>query len=394
MKKKRLLSLFLCIVMLMSTLLMFGADATTLQEDIAAKNQLESQLKALEEERKQIADRLAAARADEAKAQEEINLLYDEISTYQQQLETQSALIAEYTALAQTKEEEINALNVQMNRNYDLFKERLIFAQESGSMSYIDFVLGSSDLSDIISRSEVISDMLEYDRKIMESLLSNKKSVEKAKQEIEIALANCESKQAEYQNTLQIMEEKRAELAKRLEELKDNRQVQESAMNRANATKKEIEDRVDKLVQEITSKTQSSYNGTFCWPLPATNPGYFSRGFVEGYHTGLDIHVGGWVNNGKVPALSIAAGTVIRCGSYWDWGNLVVVDHGGGFVSYYAHLDSFSVSYGQHVSQGQQVGKIGSTGDSTGPHLHLTLYAPTESGSKRVDPMKYLPNPW
>jgi 16S rRNA (cytidine1402-2'-O)-methyltransferase len=105
---------------------------------------------------------------------------------------------------------------------------------------------------------------------------------------------------------------------KRLEELKDNRQVQESAMNRANATKKEIEDRVDKLVQEITSKTQSSYNGTFCWPLPATNPGYFSRGFVEGYHTGLDIHVGGWVNNGKVPALSIAAGTVIRCGSYWD----------------------------------------------------------------------------
>jgi murein DD-endopeptidase MepM/ murein hydrolase activator NlpD len=70
------------------------------------------------------------------------------------------------------------------------------------------------------------------------------------------------------------------------------------------------------------------------------------------------------------------------------------VDHGGGFVSYYAHLDSFSVSYGQHVSQGQQVGKIGSTGDSSGPHLHLTLYAPTESGSKRVDPMKYLPNPW
>ncbi|MBQ4037101.1 MAG: peptidoglycan DD-metalloendopeptidase family protein [Clostridia bacterium] len=395
MKKIRITALLLSMTLLFTTCLMFtGAGATTLSQDIATKNELESQLKALEEKRKQISAALTAARNDVAAAEKEVNLLYDEIGTYQEQVETLSTLVAEYSALAEAKEEEIDRLNEQMEKNYKLFKERLVFAQESGNMSYIDFLLGSTDLSDIISRSEVINDMLEYDRKIIQSLKEDREAIEKAKEEIDVALKTCKEKQEEYTAVLKILNQKRAELEARLKELKDNQAAQQAAYNRNQNSKKEIENRLDKVIQDIANKSQGSYSGDFIWPLPVHSPGWISQHFHSG-HSGLDIAVGGWVNNGKIPALSIAAGTVVRVGSYWDWGNLVVVDHGGGYLSYYAHLDSISVSYGQKVSQGQQVGKIGSTGDSTGPHLHLVIYAPVGAGgaSIRTDPMNYISYP-
>ena len=109
----------------------------------------------------------------------------------------------------------------------------------------------------------------------------------------------------------------------------------------------------------------------------------------------MDIAVGGWANNGKIPALAIAGGKVVGRTYHWSWGNYVLIDHGGGYISRYAHLDSFSVSLGQTVSQGQQVGMIGSTGNSTGPHLHIEIYAPVgaNGASVVVDPAKYLVKP-
>lgn len=392
---KRLISLCLSIVVICGTFFSFtGVEATTLSQDISTKNQLESNLKALEEERKQIQARLAAARADVQAVEAEVNLLYDEIENYQKELDTISSLIAEYHALADDKEAEIDRLNEQLDRNYELFKKRLVFAQESGNMSYIDFLLGSSDLSDIISRTEVVNDMLKYDRKMIEQIDLDRKSIEKAKAEIEQALQNCEKKEEEYQETVFILQSKKAAVSERLSELKDNQAVQQAAYNRNIQSKNEAEKRLDEIIQQIAEKSQGSYSGDFIWPLPVTTPGYISQ-YFHSKHSGLDIAVGGWAYNGVIPAIATAAGTVVRTGWWPDWGNLVVVDHGGGYLSYYAHLDSIAVSYGQKVSQGQKLGMIGSTGDSTGPHLHLVIYAPVGAGgtSIRTDPMQYISYP-
>ncbi len=391
-RTKKIIALILSISMLVGICLSFtNASAATLGQQ---KDELESQLASIKKEQAAISADLKKAQNQLNNQKQVINLIYDEIDAYQKELETISSLIAEYTQLARQKELEIEELNAEMDRNYQLFKERLIFAQESGSMSYIDFILGSTDLSDIISRTEVIDDMLEYDRKIIQSLVEDKKAIEKAKAEIDVALKNCEDRQTEYNNTLATLEQRRAEAAQYLAQYQDQKDILQAAYNRAQTSKKDIEIRLDKIIQEIANQSQGQFSGTFIWPLPYTSPGYISQYFHSG-HSGLDIAVGGWVNNGKIPALAIAAGTVVRIGSYWDWGNLVVVDHGGGYLSYYAHLDSFSVSYGQKVSQGQQVGKIGSTGQSTGPHLHLVIYAPVgaNGSSIRTDPMKYISYP-
>ncbi len=391
-KSKKVLCLVLSVVLLFSSCLVFtSGSAQTLGQQ---KNELESQLASLKALSDQLRGQYNVAKKDVNDQMKIVNLLYDQIDTYQQELETLTSLMAEYTALAAEKEKQIAELNEKMDQNFKLFKERLVFAQESGNMSYIDFVLGSSDLSDIISRTEVINDMLEHDRKIIESLANDKKAIEQAKEEIDLALQNCAEKQAEYDATLQELKTKQSEANSKLNELKSDANAAKNALDRAETSKKNTEARLDKIIQEIANQSKGTFSGTFMWPLPVTTPGYISQ-YFHGGHSGLDIAVGGWVNNGKIPALSVSSGEVVRTGSYADWGNLVVVDHGGGYLSYYAHLHSISVSVGQRVAQGQQVGKIGSTGQSSGPHLHLVIYAPVGAGGKsiRTDPMNYISYP-
>ncbi len=397
-KRIRIISFVLAFVMLaMSCMLFTGGSAASLGQQ---KNELESQLKALKDQSEKLKDQYDAATKDLSDQQTAVNLLYDQIETYQKELDTINSLMEEYTALATAKEKEIDALNEQMNKNFELFKERLVFAQESGNMSYIDFILGSSDLSDIISRSEVINDMLEYDRKIIESLLSDRESIENAKEAINLALQNCREKQSEYDAIVVELKAKQAEAEEKLSKLKKDSQEAKTALERSDAMKAQIEKDLDKVIEKIAAESKGTYNGgAFIWPLPLSFPGAISRGWIKKgdtvTHSGVDIHVYGWANNGKIPALAVAAGEVVRRGYYSDWGNLIVVDHGGGYLTYYAHLDSFAVSVGQKVTQGQQVGKIGSTGRSTGPHLHLCFYAPEgENGNSiRVDPLKYISYP-
>lgn len=359
------------------------------------KNQLESQLAALKNQSAQLQEQYNEAMKDVNDQKTALSLLYDQIATYQKELETLSELMEEYTAYKVLKEKEIDDLNEQMNKNFELFKKRLVFAQESGTTTYIDFILGSDDLSDIISRSEVINDMLEYDRTIIENLIKDRQAIEAAKKEVELALENCAAKQAEYDAIVVELKQKQADAEERLAKLQADSEAAKAAYNKANAAKKEVEDRLDEVIKQIAAESKGQqYTGDFIWPLPLSFPGAISQYFHSG-HSGIDIHVYGWANNGKIPALSIAAGTVVRKGYYSDWGNLIVVDHGGGYLSYYAHLDSFAVNLGQKVSQGQQVGKIGSTGRSTGPHLHLVIYAPVgpNGTSIRTDPMKYISYP-
>ncbi len=130
------------------------------------------------------------------------------------------------------------------------------------------------------------------------------------------------------------------------------------------------------------------------WPLPAETPGTVTREYSND-HLGIDIEVGGWENNGKISALAVADGKVIRAGYYSDFGNLVVVDHGNGFSTYYAHLDSIAVSVGNVVSQGTVLGKIGATGNTTTVKLYLLMYAPAYEGgaSVRTNPLYYLKHP-
>ncbi len=392
---KRSLSFLICIVILVGSCVSFtAAGAGSLNQQ---KDYLSSQLETQKKEQQRLAGLLAEAKKKANNQLYTLQILYDEMNSYQDQINTISSLIMEYTELARAKENEIDELNAKIDKNFKLFKERLVFAQESGNISYIDFILGSADLSDIISRAEVINDMLEYDRKILEELVSDREAVEKAKSEIDLALKSSEEKYDEYEALLEIQKQKQAEAQAQLAELQNDQKKLQEAYNIAANEKKKIEDDLQSVIKQIAAQSVAKPGPTgFIWPLSPAYPGYVSWNFIPGGgHNGMDIAVGGWAYNGRIPALAIAGGKVVGRTSHWSWGNYVLIDHGGGYISRYAHLDSFSVSLGQTVSQGQQVGMIGSTGNSSGPHLHLEIYAPVgkNGASVVVNPAQYVIKP-
>ncbi len=369
--------------------------ATTLAEDQYRYQQLQSELNRLKKDQQEIASQLAEAKGDLANRQRVVTLLYQEIDAYQEQLDLLSDLILEYTALVDAKKARITELNESMDRNYALFKERLVFAQESGTMSYIDFILGSHDLSDILSRSEVINDMLENDRRTIESLISDKVEVEAAKSELESALAACLEKKDEYDALMEERRQKLEEAEAYVAEIADDVNALAAQSAALAASRQKQQEDLEALAKQIEEKQRAqlgsaSFTGDFIWPLPLSFPGWISQGF-HSRHSGMDIHVGGWANNGKIDVLAVAAGVVIRTGKYWDWGNLVVIQHNGVYQTYYAHMydNSITVKVGDTVYQGQPIGKVGSTGDSTGPHLHIVF---VENGV-RVDPARFIHHP-
>ena len=382
------------------------------------KSSLESDLTRLRNDKKALANSLAEAKSRTNEQQRVVDLMYEEINVCQQEIDMLTALINEYYALAKEKERQIEEINARMEKNFELFSKRLVFAQESGDMSLIDFILGSSDISDILSRSEQVNDMLEYDRKLIESLVSDKKEVEDAKLEIEEALKKCDEQQKEYETKVAElntkMEEADAYLKKLETEQAEHQNDYDVKAMEASIKEKELDSINSQIRAEekrqaeaaaaaaaAAARQNSGGNGGSqtvnpvpssggpsdwkgIWPVSNAYKNAISQYFHSG-HSGMDIHTYGVRN--RVPALSVLGGTVVRCGSYSSWGNLVVVHHDNGYETYYAHLDTILVSMGQRVSQGQQVGLIGSTGQSTGAHLHICVVTP---GGVRVNPLPYI----
>lgn len=145
----------------------------------------------------------------------------------------------------------------------------------------------------------------------------------------------------------------------------------------------------DGVVEESSSVSKSSSgssaSGTFCWPVPYTHSisSYYEWRWGR-MHNGIDIASGGISGQ---PIVASDGGTVIQAGDKGDgYGNYVIIDHGNGYKTLYGHCSSLAVSYGQYVSQGETIGYVGSTGNSTGPHLHFEIIY----NSNKLNPLQFV----
>ena len=401
--RKRITALLLTFAMLFSSCVMFRTSsfAASVSELTRQKNSLESNLKSLAKNKAEAASALAEAKKKTNEQARVVELMYEEIDICQQELDTLSELIEQYYALKEEKEREIEEINARMDRNFELFRRRLVFAQESGDMTLIDFILGSSDISDILSRSEQVNDMLEYDRKLIESLVADREEVEAAKLEIE-----CDEQQKAYEAKKAEMQEKVDTANAYLAELQKDQATQQLAYDTAAKNQARAEKEMDKLQAELKAaqekaiqqqqQSQSGSSGSGSgssstaawkgiWPIASGYKNAISQYFKGSAHSGLDIHTYG--ANDKVPVVAVLGGTVVRTGMYASWGNLVVVQHDNGYQTYYAHLARILVTNGQRVSQGTTLGLVGTTGNSTGPHLHICVVTPE---GVRVNPLPYI----
>ncbi len=337
--------------------------------------------------------------------------LKDRMELTKQDINATETVIVRLSDEIETKKEEIVVAQEELDEKTEIFETRMRVMYENGNdISYLDVILGSNSFGEMLSRLEIVSEIMEGDKKVVSDYKEAKQTLEDAK----AALEQDKEDQETYKSTLEskyddLVSQKQEiqELTNKLESDQAAKQKEEDAIDaekdRINAEIEEISRReaeaARKAAEEAKKNQQSgggnsgggaSYTGNgdlSVWPAPSgtantssygwrTHPVYGTRKF----HKGLDISA-----PGGSPVLAAASGTVSKSYYSSSYGNYIVISHGGGLMTGYAHMSSRMVSAGESVSAGQQIGKVGSTGISTGNHLHFEVYV---NGST-TNPMNY-----
>ena len=298
-------------------------------------------------------------------------------------------------------EEYDNALSRQQEQ-YDGMKAHIKYMYENSDSNYLVYLMKSRTLAEFLSREEYVEKVTNYDK-----VLLNK--YQQVLDEVTIARQKAEEKQREVtatKNSLKYEKEKLEQLSdEKTRQIKlyqglvaDNRQNVASYAAQIADQEKEVEAILREGRDKISQSEKSGdtvqimpTNGEYAWPLPVSGRITSTFGYrkaptagASSYHKGVDIAVNTGTN-----VLACKEGKVVTAAYSSSAGNYVAIYHGGGIYSYYMHCSQLKTSVGKHVEKGQVIARSGSTGISTGPHLHFAMY---KSGNY-VNPMYYVKQP-
>ena len=351
-------------------------------------------------------DRLADAAAKQQVALEELDRIRLEQSNTWEELNQYDALInitagkkqlAEeqldsiYAQIA-VKEQEIADTTARIEQQEDAFLDRMVASYMQGDASYVELLLGAESLVDFLTRMDRIQAILKSDKAIVEQLNADKTALIQAQEDLQDAkdlqLITIADYEAAIQETTALSAAKEA----RVKELEGNAEEKISTYWYYKELEEELDAELQNYLAELQRKSQSVYvGGSLAWPLDPSVSYYYSSGFgwrelwgVMDNHLGVDIAC---AMNTKI--LAANSGTVLISDNHWSYGNYVLIDHGGGMATLYAHMTSRAVSAGETVSTGQVIGYVGMTGSASGYHLHFEV---RENGVVQ-DPMGYIVGP-
>ena len=396
---RRLLALLLCVGML----LCFSAVAFGEDEEIKDLNDRLDQLK---KEEQALQAKVDAAKTEKAKQEaikakttQEINIMKQQISLLEEKITALEKKIADLELEIEEKEEEIFNLEDDIAETYDLFKRRMRAMYMSEHVSSLSLLLGAESFGDFLTTSEYLKRVAQHDQDIQTDLEQTLANVEAAKAAVEEAKAALEADQEELADTKAEAEETRRQLDAKLSatvaEIQSIEQMEKefladiAAKQKEMRLMKETQEEIDRIYAEMEAMSEF-VGGTFMLPVPgyASISSYYGWRFNgSDFHTGVDF-TGKNVNGKSVVAAN--AGNVIFTKTTYipnkSYGKYIIVDHGGGYSTLYAHLSSVNVSVGDYVEKGENIGNVGSTGWSTGPHLHFEV----RINGKHTNPLPYL----
>jgi murein DD-endopeptidase MepM/ murein hydrolase activator NlpD len=279
----------------------------------------------------------------------------------------------------------IEASEKEYNDKMELLKVRLRVMYENSDFTYLDTLAQSKSVIDFLERLELVSTISKKDKEIVECIKEAKRDIEFKKQLVLEQKEQVQLKADETLVTINNLSASRASLDNQIKEI--------------NAKLKKLEQEEDKLVKQSNAlvsqiknlqKKGSYAGGSMTWPCPSSSKisSYYGNRLhpiLKKYkmHTGIDI-------SAKQGTSIVAAnkGTVIMAGWQNGYGYTVVLDHGGGITTLYAHCSKILVSVGQSVKAGDTIAKVGSTGMSTGPHLHFEV----RKNGATTNPLNYVSN--
>lgn len=381
---------------------------------------LQKKLDALEQQAQEQQDVINDLTSQKARFITRKLALDNKIEINRQMIELIGEQIEIYDEIIAEKQAELDKALEKETAQTELLRSRIRAMEENSTYSYASFIFDSSSVTELLSRIGDVNDIMHYDKTLEEEYMaaredveSIKKSYEEARHEQELLQKELDTKQAE----LDAQVEAAYTMIADIETLSDDVQAEYDAIAEEEAKAEEtLQEAIRKRAAEQAKYNQNnnSNNGgggnsggsggnsggggssgggsatslsNLQWPVPSCTLITSRFGYrvapttgASTYHGGLDIGAGMGAS-----IVAAGAGDVIYAGANGGYGNCVMIDHGNGVVTVYAHMSSIGVSYGQYVTAGQYVGAVGSTGVSTGPHCHFEI----RINGAQTDPAAY-----
>lgn len=413
--KKSLRSVFCALLAAASLAASLPAHAVS-QAEI---DDLQKKLDALEQQAQEQQDVINDLTSQKARFITRKLALDNKIEINRQMIELIGEQIEIYDEIIAEKQAELDKALEKETTQTELLRSRIRAMEENSTYSYASFIFDSSSVTELLSRIGDVNDIMHYDKTLEEEYMaaredveSIKKSYEEARHEQELLQKELDTKQAE----LDAQVEAAYTMIADIETLSDDAQAEYDAIAEEEAKAEEtLQEAIRKRAAEQAKYNQNnnSNNGggnsggsggnsggggssgggsatslsNLQWPVPSCTLITSRFGYrvapttgASTYHGGLDIGAGMGAS-----IVAAGAGDVIYAGANGGYGNCVMIDHGNGVVTVYAHMSSIGVSYGQYVTAGQYVGAVGSTGVSTGPHCHFEI----RINGAQTDPAAY-----
>lgn len=398
--KKKIVPFILSFILIGS--INIPAFATGTADLTNQKNEIQGKITEAKEQQQEVKEELS-------EQMQEISNLDASISQVETEIRQLESQIAELEGSIKQEQSKLEEKQEEHQKNQELMEERLVVMYEQGETSFLDMLFSSRNIIEFISNYYLISQITECDRELLDTIEKEQEEIENTKKQLEEQKAKVDSSKIERETKNNLLKTQKAQRQAKVNALSEEEKKLQSDIEAYNqkvaSLDKEIEEAIRKAMeQEKNNGTAggngSKFNGTFIWPLD-----YSPRRVTSGmklrwgrWHKGIDIGTNAEVGKRVVAA---ASGTVIYSAyqsgtsSSPGYGNYLIIYHGGGFATLYAHMQSKAVSTGTYVSQGQTVGYSGNTG-GVAPHLHFEIRKASSVGNffgvnNWLDPLDYLP---
>ena len=412
-------------VLAMALLVSTNVFATTTAEYDAQISEIKEKQAQNEAEAEELNAQLESLRSETADAQAYQETLVAQIENYQESIDLARERIDELNSSISTLEDEIEKADAEYADTFEQLKVRHNALYTSGGeLTTLEILLDSTSLYDFSVRSEAIQGVTRHDKQLMEEIKAYMLQTQEQRDELSVQkeeLAEQKKDLESKQSELQVLEEENQRL---IEELQLQSAEAENLIAENEAESQDYLAQLDSLIAQRSeqaareeaerqqalenqqnqgggsSDAGSSSSGSsgssgssndssvlntgnlsFSWPLAGYGYGSITQYYGNNGHMGLDVGI-----PYGTPIYAAESGQVISAEYHWSWGNNVLIWHNGTYSTRYAHCSSLAVSAGEYVQKGQVIGYAGSTGNSTGNHLHFEVY---QNGS-RVDPLNFV----
>lgn len=324
---------------------------------------------------------------------QEIQKLDQSITEIEDQITSLNIEIAELENSIDEAQEKLEQKQKEHEENQALMEERLVVMYEYGETSFLDMLFNSKNIVEFISNYYMLSQITQCDKELLETIEKEQEEIESTKNQLEEDKDKVSSAKTEKETKNNLLKAQKSERQEKANALSAEDKALQDEIDTYNEQVAQIENQIQEIIKKAQTSGNGSdglnFDGSFIWPCDNKTITSKVKWRWGRWHKGIDI--GARYEN----VYAAASGYAYNLENPGGYGHYIMIVHGDGYITLYGHLNSFNISYGQYVSQGQVIAQSGNSGGSTGPHLHFEIRkASSLSGffsSSFLDPLDYLP---